>query len=95
MSKEIDEIKARLDAVEAHLAKIPAGTIRFVPAEPPTAWETVTAELTHKQKDALLAAGLKTVKSLRETAASEDGFTKLDGLGAAADAKLRAALEAL
>lgn len=87
------ELESRIIAIEAHLAKLPAGVVRFVPGESPTAWETVTAELTHKQKDALRAAGLNTLKALKEAAVDEDGFIKIDGLGAAADTKLRAALE--
>lgn len=95
MAATLAELESRVTAIEAHLAKLPAGTVRFVPGESPTAWETATADLTHKQKDALHAAGLNTLKSLKEAAKSEDGFIKIDGLGAAADAKLRASLEAL
>jgi len=89
----VSELEARIVAIETHLAKIPAGTVRFVPGENPTAWEEVTESLTDKQRATLRAAGLHSVRELREAALEEDGFLKLDGLGAAADAKLRAALE--
>lgn len=107
LEEKYNKLAMRLAAVEAHLVKLVAGTTRFVPggaveqpepelpAEKLTLWETVTAELTHKQVDALKAAGLYTVKSLREAAAEEDGFIRIDGLGKAADATLRKALEGL
>lgn len=89
------ELLKRIEAIEAHLAKLPAGTQRFVCGEAPSLYDEVmaTADLNREQLAALENAGLTTVAQLQQAAKYEDGFTKIDGLGPAADKKLRKALK--
>jgi hypothetical protein len=89
------ELLKRIEAIEAHLVRLPAGNVRFVVSEAPSLYDEVTADLNREQLAALENAGLTTVAQLRQAAEHEDGFTKIDGLGKVADKKLRAALEEL
>jgi hypothetical protein len=91
----IQELESRIVAIENHLIKLPAGSVRFVPGEKPTLYQEVTADLNREQLVALENAGLTTVAQLKQAAGTEDGFTKIDGLGKVADRKIRAALEGL
>lgn len=96
-----EELTRRVEAIEAHLAGLPVGMKRFVPGEAPaeapklTLYEEVTAGLNQEQLHALENAGLTTVAQLKKAAKDEDGLTRIDGIGPAADKKLRKALEGL